>query len=381
MSERQNAAFPNRVFYIDNLRVFLIMLVICHHLAIGFGAPGGWYYVVPTSPSYATFAVLSLFVIINQSFFMSLFFFVSAYFTPGSLKKKGVKKFLYDRLLRLGIPLAAYYFILNPSVAYISFRFRGERDCGYLQFMLGEAHQYFGWGPLWFVFALLIFTGVYVMVTVVNQRYLHKHCSLSYPSNRQILAFVVAIGFVTFLVRLVFPLGVSLFGLQMAFFPLYISFFLFGIQAGQADWLSQINSHQTKRWFVLAFAFIIALPLIFELGGVSKGLGDTFRSGFTFQSLVYVLWEPVVCIGISMKLLSVFRNRLNNNTTLTGLMSKSAYTVYILHPFFVVIATYMARNCPVPYLVSLFLLIPPVIMVCFIAAHFIRQAPLLDRIL
>lgn len=111
MSERQNAAFPNRVFYIDNLRVFLIMLVICHHLAIGFGAPGGWYY----APHAAVlchlrraFTVCDYQPVFHESVFLCLGLFHS-----GLLKKKGVKNFLYDRLLRLGIPLAAYYFIFE----------------------------------------------------------------------------------------------------------------------------------------------------------------------------------------------------------------------------------------------------------------------------
>ena len=88
-----------------------------------------------------------------------------------------------------------------------------------------------------------------------------------------------------------------------------------------------------------------------------------------------------MCVGISMKLLTVFRNRLNITSPLTGMLSKSAYTVYIIHSFVVITATYLARDWPFPVLVSLFLLIIPVIMICFISAHFIRQIPFFDRVL
>ena len=87
---------------------------------------------------------------------MSLFFLVSAYFSPPSLDKKGARQFILDRVRRLGLPLLVYYFVLNPSLAYISFCFRGETESGYFTFMSTEAHKYFGWGPLWFVFALLL---------------------------------------------------------------------------------------------------------------------------------------------------------------------------------------------------------------------------------
>ncbi len=381
MIKERNTAPPDRVFYIDNLRVFLITLVVAHHLAIGFGAPGAWYYVIPATPSYGTAAVLSLFVIVNQAFFMSLFFFVSAYFTPRSLEKKGTRRFIYDRLVRLGIPLAVYYFILNPTLAYIGFRFRGERDCGYLPFMMQEGNLYFGPGPLWFIVALLLFTAAYLLLAAVHQRYCSRPFTLHYPSNKTILLFIALISLISFIVRLLFPMGVLVFGMQPAFFPLYISCFIFGIQACRTDWLGQLNDRQTRLWFRLALACIIALPVIFELGGVSRGLGGTFRGGFTLQSLVYVAWESVVCVGISMKLLTVFRNRLNITSPLTGMLSKSAYTVYIIHCFVVIAATYLARNWPFPILVSLFLLITPVIMICFIIAYFIRQIPFFDRVL
>ena len=40
----------------------------------------------------------------NQSYFMSLFFFVSGYFVPASYDRKGRHDFLKDRFHRLGIP-------------------------------------------------------------------------------------------------------------------------------------------------------------------------------------------------------------------------------------------------------------------------------------
>jgi len=49
-----------------------------------------------------------------------------------------------------------------------------------------------------------------------------------------------------------------------------------------------------------------------------------------------------------MKLLLFFRGRLNRANTLTARLSKSSYTVYILHPFFVVVATRLARDLPPP---------------------------------
>src|SRR6202035_2523800 len=76
-----------KLFYIDNLKVGLITLVVLHHALITYGAEGGWYYAQKTTHIGAIIP-MTLLVVINQSFFMGFFFFLSAYFIPGSYNKK-----------------------------------------------------------------------------------------------------------------------------------------------------------------------------------------------------------------------------------------------------------------------------------------------------
>jgi len=70
--------------------------------------------------------VLTAFISINQSFFMSLFFAISGFFTPASYDAKGPGLFLRDRLVRLGIPLVVYFFVLNPALVYLAARIQGR---------------------------------------------------------------------------------------------------------------------------------------------------------------------------------------------------------------------------------------------------------------
>ena len=76
------AAKSTRLFFVDHLRAFLIILVIMHHLAITYGASGSFYYHDTTTT--LTALLLTIFVTIDQAFFMGLFFLISAYFTPGA---------------------------------------------------------------------------------------------------------------------------------------------------------------------------------------------------------------------------------------------------------------------------------------------------------
>jgi glucans biosynthesis protein C len=110
-----------RLYYLDDLRVFLTMLVIVHHTSITYGAGGSWYFEdVDKAELTVTSILLTLFTAVNQAFFMGFFFFLSGYFTPLSYDRKGAGKFLADRFVRLGIPLIAFVFLLGPFTSYIA---------------------------------------------------------------------------------------------------------------------------------------------------------------------------------------------------------------------------------------------------------------------
>jgi len=106
MSEQASPKPRTRLFHIDNLRIYLTLLVIVHHAAIAYGGSGSWPVRDPSvdaiSPIFLVF-----FMAINQTYFMSAFFLLAGYFTPRSLERKGSRRFLIDRLIRLGIPYSS----------------------------------------------------------------------------------------------------------------------------------------------------------------------------------------------------------------------------------------------------------------------------------
>ena len=91
--------------------------MVLHHLAIVYGAGAAFYYVEPPYNDALAYLVLLVFILINQSYFMGLLFLISGYFSPGSLERNGPRRFIRDRLIRLGIPLVVFFFVLNPIAA------------------------------------------------------------------------------------------------------------------------------------------------------------------------------------------------------------------------------------------------------------------------
>jgi fucose 4-O-acetylase-like acetyltransferase len=109
-----------RILYLDNIRIFLISYVIAGHVSVAYGALGGgnWYYIEPAQ-GFATKAAFYLFDMLAYSFLMAMFIFISGYFTPASLERKGSLGFLKDRIFRLFIPLYCIIFFWDrlPAIS------------------------------------------------------------------------------------------------------------------------------------------------------------------------------------------------------------------------------------------------------------------------
>jgi len=127
-----------RLYYLDNLKVCLTVLVIMHHAGQAYGNGGDWAY-TPSNPAEFMPWIWHFFST-NAAFFMGLYFFISGYFVPRSFDKQGFKQFIQKKLLRLGIPLL----------------FMG----GIIGILTGKPEI----GHMWFVESLLVFCLVYALI-------------------------------------------------------------------------------------------------------------------------------------------------------------------------------------------------------------------------
>lgn len=103
-----------RTYFIDRLRVVLTALVVIHHTAITYGGSGGWFYREVSDAGTPSSLLLTVLCAVNQAFFMGMFFLFAGYFTPAALQRKGARQFVQERLVRLGIPLLVFGFLLGP---------------------------------------------------------------------------------------------------------------------------------------------------------------------------------------------------------------------------------------------------------------------------
>lgn len=270
-----------------------------------------------------------------------------------------------DRLLRLGVPLALYFFVLNGLVAWI-----GGRQEGW---PLGP-------GPMWFAEILLLFTLGYVAVRRALPRVGPLRIDVATTT-----ALALAMGAGSFLVRTQVPVNVWLPfpTIQPAHATQYACLFAVGIAASRSDPGEQIAAQVSRYWRAVMLAATAAILVVFfSMGGATGQANlDAFVGGWTWQSLAVSVWEQLFAVGMIVNLLRGFHEARNTAGPILSAAAASSYTVYVFHPIVVVLLAVALRHLPVPSLAKFAIAAPIAVLVMFAAARWVRMAPLIRRVL
>jgi surface polysaccharide O-acyltransferase-like enzyme len=384
------SSIGSRLLFVDSIRVFLTILVILHHLMITYSGTGRWYYNEGGADAFTGFAG-GWFCSINQAYFMGLFLLISAYFVPGSYDRKGAGRFLKDRLIRLGIPLAVFSWVLHPLFVYGGLVLAADLRMSFWRFIATEYFTTYGQpvigaGPLWFVEVLLIFSLVYVLWRLVfRARPAHSVVDTRFPGNGSIALFALLLGLAGFLVRLVFPMDEYLFqplNLQLGFFAQYIALFIVGLIAYRRNWLLSLPDKVGRLWLGIAALFIllgVGVQWAMASGARSSALA---KGGWHWESLTYALWESFLCMSMCIGLIYAFRRYLNGRGKLAGFLVPNAYTAYIIHALVITSVALVASDLLPLYPLLKWVVVALVsVPLCFGLSSLIRMIPYTDRVL
>jgi peptidoglycan/LPS O-acetylase OafA/YrhL len=284
-----------RDLYIDRLRTVMTAMVILHHAAITYGAPGGWFWTELKPSAAPSSLLLTLFVATNQAYFMGFFFLLAGYFTPASLERKGYGRFIGDRFLRLGLPLLAFGLLLGPLTAGITNFAQGKGFWSTIAWLW--RHKEFINGPLWFAQALLIFSLAYCAWRPLFGSRLNEsgRTPKPVPACLWLLLSALGVGAAALAIRQFVPTGKNVFGLQLGYFASYIFLFAVGIAAWRFDWLRQLGWKHARPWVIGLLISWPAMPVAIAIARATNGVGKSnFSGGLSWTAIVYALWEPFV---------------------------------------------------------------------------------------
>ena len=393
----------NRQAYLDNLKLYVVVLAVIMHLAMAYGGLGDWYYKEQGLIGGVPLVIYNFFQLFTQSYFLGIMFIITGYFVPASYEKKGPAKFIKDRAIRLGIPALAYMLAVSPFISGVLLGGGAFEPAAYLRYVL--SFEFLGRsGPLWFAVAALAFSLAYAAYAGCAGRAAGAgraghagraagagHAGRAgraasdgraFPSTPIIIGFVLLMGACTFITRIAQPMGAKAMGIPLCFIPQHALLFAVGASCRRNGWLDKLVYAKGRRWLVfgLAFGALAWLAILVATGASGSGF-ETLLGGAGWQSAAYAIWESAVSVSMAIGLLALFKEKLDMQNRLAGAMSKSAFAVFVFHPPVIVALTLLFRPFDAPLATKFLILSMPSVLSCFLFANFvIGKIPIIKKL-
>ncbi|MBR0797088.1 acyltransferase family protein [Bradyrhizobium jicamae] len=324
----------SRLLFIDNIRWSMIILVLSMHACDTYSPFGNWYYVDRQATGFGTALVFGVYQSFLQAFFMAALFFIAGHFAAASFDRKGIAPFVRDRVLRLGLPTLLYMLVIGPLTQYFLSWTWGSGGFGHQWLRhLGDGEWLSETGPMWFCAALLVFSILYGLLRLAGWREPRVDLGDDRPSRLRLAGFIAAMAALTFLVRIRLDEGASVLNVHPGDFPQYVLMFAAGTLGYRGNWLVGIP----ERFCVRAGRLMLAasVPLIGALilfGGGLSGDTQLYSGGFNWVSAGKCLWEALVCVGMGLLMLAIYRGHFDGQGVVARFLSDNAFGVYLIHP-------------------------------------------------
>jgi peptidoglycan/LPS O-acetylase OafA/YrhL len=286
-----------RQYYLDNLKVWLTILVIFHHAGQAYGNGGGWAY-TPSNPA-EFLPWLGNFFSVNAGFFMGLFFLISGYFVPGSYDRQGGKVFVRKKLVRLGIPLL----VMGALLSVLAGKFET--------------------GHMWYVESLLVFCLLYALYRKFFPPVRHRQQK---PVLWGLLLIGLGMGIGSFIIRKVspqdhwiWPFGIIPLPMEPAHYLQYVMMFVLGILARRFGWVEKMSDRLGAT--ALTIGLLLASGIYFR--------GHGAWSAFIWRW--FGIYESFLCVFLCTGLLWLFRRFFNGTSPFMQWCSAQSYGAYVFH--------------------------------------------------
>ena len=323
-----------RSLYLDQIKAVVVALVIALHVPIAFGDMGWIGAHIPikgaVGPAFGGFFRWYMYAI--NSFIMPMMFLISGYFVPRSLHKKGVMRYLQDRLTRLGIPFLAGLLLINNGSILLS---RLSPNSPYVD-MPWNRLPFNTVGVLWFLFVLFVFNLLYCgWVALRGDRYA-VDATVPIPMMRSWVISAVILGLIEVVMTTQTELWTALaksplngLGAQGMHVFTYAFLFFLGCKASFHRWFERLDPHLVIKWIRLSMFLLLSLFGLFMTLSFHADLLDNPARFALLGNFLY----PFIGWGVMSYLIMWFQRneeRFGQWLAIAGINSYGAYVIHSL---------------------------------------------------
>jgi fucose 4-O-acetylase-like acetyltransferase len=326
MDDNASTGKRNKLFFLDNLRTFIIFLVVLYHVGWVYERSGilssVWIVNDPLKNDLA--GILNL---IADIFMMPVMFFISGYFIPLSLKTKTGWTFIKSRFARLMIPWIIAVLTLIPLYKIIFLYSRNlsqQNFASYFHFTGGSPINQ-GW--LWFLPLLFLFNVIYSIFSKIN--------IIKFKYSLKAAVFTVfIIGIIYSSCMTIFKLSgwtkTFLLDFQNERILVYFMTFLFGSLCYK---LNIFETSSKKKILYIVLCATVWIPMNIYIIFLLNLLFNPGKYIISFFADIILVW-----IGFHLSMLSLmyimintFRYFFNKAGKLMKQLNDYSYGVYIIH--------------------------------------------------
>lgn len=315
-----------RLYYVDWLRVSVILSLVPYHAALTYSGLGDVYIKTPLKD----LRILPFLIITSplDNFFMTLLFFVSGIAAYYIFKHKSGKEFIREREKKILIPFALGTILLCPLQAY----FKGLNEGftgGYFRFLSeffsSKIVDYLGYAHLWFLLYLFVFSLICLPLFTKWQKDKNRLLNITSFICKKNNIFI-PIGFIILAETLLRPFypGKQILVMDWANDIIYLSVFIFGFAFASDTKIQERLSDFINISKVLVIVCIVTFIYIDIQWTV-------YSSNAAYLSLMWAFIKGIYECSAIILLIGLGRKYFNKKSQTLSYLSKASFSLYIIH--------------------------------------------------
>ncbi len=361
----------SRMYFFDNLRAFIVLLVIVFHVALGYmDPPIKWWYVNDTQHN----PIFNVFVMNTDVFIMPIMFLVAGYFTIPVLQKKGMNTFVKEKFFRIIVPWIAGVLILAPAITYMIWYSRTSTPPAYMSYLFANFFTAvsFNHAHYWFLGVLSWLYAICIVMYQVNPAIFQKKVAPAKPSAGFLFFFALLTGAAFFIPNLFFHADAWLSTLYVISFQptrlfIYVCYFFLGIYAWRNQWFTE-SGYMPSVTCWGSLALLMMLVFSYYRITVVNTAPMALKAG---HALVHAFF----CLTIAFAFIAFFHKHVNSKAYLWRRLSANSYTIYYIHQGIVLPITYMVQKMALSIWVKYFSVAITCVVLCFLVSEYVIEKP------